>query len=491
MKRIFITTIMLCICGLGFAQNIAVESFSINENDQEARVISPRKDQNNRVSAIIKLETPLPLQNFTFESGSIGIVATRQEKGEIWIYMPVGAQRLTIKHGQLGVVRDYSFGEPLREATVYIMKLKSGNVKTIVEDDVNLQYFVVNCSIDGATIKIDEGDPESFSTGKFQKLLSYGKHKYIIEAPLYHPLVGNIEITTSKSELTPEMKPMFGTLTLNTQPEQGADIFIDGEKRGQTPLTINRMKSGEYSIQVVKNLFLPATEKTTVTDGRNHNLNITLKPNFAVITLNGLGDIYVNDEQKGNGKWTGKLTPGTYKVEVMKTSHRPSVTSIIVKAGEDKTIDLQTPTPVYGSLDIKSNIDAVVFIDGEKQQETTPAIIKKVLIGKHEIKLQANGYEPYTQTIEVVEGKLFAMNSTLQKKGNSIFNIPAATMKDDYDMVFVSGGTFTMGCTSEQGSDCFDNEKPAHRVKLSSFYIGKYEVTQKQWKDIMGTNPSY
>ncbi|MDR3219223.1 MAG: formylglycine-generating enzyme family protein [Dysgonamonadaceae bacterium] len=58
------------------------------------------------------------------------------------------------------------------------------------------------------------------------------------------------------------------------------------------------------------------------------------------------------------------------------------------------------------------------------------------------------------------------------------------------DMVYVAGGTFTMGCTAEQGSDCYDWEKPAHRVTVSDFYIGKYEVTQAQWKAVMGNNPS-
>ena len=57
-------------------------------------------------------------------------------------------------------------------------------------------------------------------------------------------------------------------------------------------------------------------------------------------------------------------------------------------------------------------------------------------------------------------------------------------------MVAVQGGTFTMGCTSEQGSDCFDDEKPAHQVTVGDFYIGKYEVTQAQWKAVMGSNPS-
>ncbi|MCI7781066.1 MAG: formylglycine-generating enzyme family protein [Bacteroidales bacterium] len=58
------------------------------------------------------------------------------------------------------------------------------------------------------------------------------------------------------------------------------------------------------------------------------------------------------------------------------------------------------------------------------------------------------------------------------------------------NMVYVSGGTFTMGATSEQGSDAEDDEKTTHRVTLSSFYIGKYEVTQGLWKAVMDTNPS-
>lgn len=58
------------------------------------------------------------------------------------------------------------------------------------------------------------------------------------------------------------------------------------------------------------------------------------------------------------------------------------------------------------------------------------------------------------------------------------------------NMVYVSGGTFTMGATSEQGINAYDEEKPAHRVTLASYYIGKYEVTQAEWKAVMDSNPS-
>jgi formylglycine-generating enzyme len=59
------------------------------------------------------------------------------------------------------------------------------------------------------------------------------------------------------------------------------------------------------------------------------------------------------------------------------------------------------------------------------------------------------------------------------------------------EMIAVKGGTFTMGCTSEQGSDCCDSDEiPAHQVTVSDYYIGKYEVTQRQWRAVMGNNPS-
>ncbi len=60
-----------------------------------------------------------------------------------------------------------------------------------------------------------------------------------------------------------------------------------------------------------------------------------------------------------------------------------------------------------------------------------------------------------------------------------------------FTMVEVRGGTFTMGATAEQGSDALDDEKPAHKVTLPSYYIGQTEVTQALWQAVMGNNPSY
>ncbi len=60
----------------------------------------------------------------------------------------------------------------------------------------------------------------------------------------------------------------------------------------------------------------------------------------------------------------------------------------------------------------------------------------------------------------------------------------------EFEMVYVEGGTFRMGATAEQGEDAADREKPVHSVTLSDFHIGRYEVTQGLWEEVMGGNSS-
>lgn len=58
---------------------------------------------------------------------------------------------------------------------------------------------------------------------------------------------------------------------------------------------------------------------------------------------------------------------------------------------------------------------------------------------------------------------------------------------ESFEMVYVKGGCFDMGDKFGMGSQ---DEKPVHRVCLGDFYLGKYEITQKEWKQVMGSIPS-
>ncbi len=58
-----------------------------------------------------------------------------------------------------------------------------------------------------------------------------------------------------------------------------------------------------------------------------------------------------------------------------------------------------------------------------------------------------------------------------------------------FTMVNVEGGTFIMGA-SDDDSEAYELERPAHEVTLSSYAIGQTEVTQALWQAVMGSNPS-
>ena len=76
-----------------------------------------------------------------------------------------------------------------------------------------------------------------------------------------------------------------------------------------------------------------------------------------------------------------------------------------------------------------------------------------------------------------------AQNSQRNHEDSFVENALGLNMK----MVYIEGGTFTMGATSEQDVSEDSDEKPTHSVTVSSFYMGQTEVTQAQWKAVMGT----
>jgi formylglycine-generating enzyme required for sulfatase activity len=66
-----------------------------------------------------------------------------------------------------------------------------------------------------------------------------------------------------------------------------------------------------------------------------------------------------------------------------------------------------------------------------------------------------------------------------------IFKEPVTGM----EFVYIPKDCFKMGCNSLE-EKCRKEEMPYHNVCLDGFWMGKYEVTQKQWRYLMGENPS-
>ena len=170
--------------------------------------------------------------------------------------------------------------------------------------------------------------------------------------------------------------------------------------------------------------------------------------------------------------------------------------------------------PATGSLSVNSNPSgATVLIDG-KERGTTPVEVSNLTLGKHQLKVQMQGYEDLTQTVTVKEGQtselILALSAkpeepvpskVVQQTQSAVSNAASSTASSSssassqtitvngisFKMVKVEGGTFQMGSND---SDANSDEKPVHSVTLSDYYIGETEVTQALWTAVMGNNPS-
>ncbi len=92
------------------------------------------------------------------------------------------------------------------------------------------------------------------------------------------------------------------------------------------------------------------------------------------------------------------------------------------------------------------------------------------------------GMSKITKLISRIEGMAGSGTST----SNRTFTARGIT----FTMVFVKGGTFTMGATSEQGDEGYTSETPTHNETVKDFWVGETEVTQALWQAVMGDNPS-
>ena len=143
----------------------------------------------------------------------------------------------------------------------------------------------------------------------------------------------------------------------------------------------------------------------------------------------------------------------------------------------DEVMQIATKKPQVKQL-VQAQLEAAI----EQQQTKTPPVEDT----KNDSQSSSN------QSLPAPSSQPDSTTTTTQKpvEDNPV-NLPNSqktTSSPDIEMVLVKGGTFTMGCTIEQ-QNCEDDEKPAHQVTVNDFYIGKYEVTQKQWRSVMGSDP--
>ena len=367
----------------------------------------------------------------TFPRPGIEIIHKKYKDGEMWLYVSSGCQgTIVIKY-----MGEYEFKLPSKLDAKGVYELVLG---------METATLVIRTIPSEAEIYIDN---QKVGTGYASKAVSIGaEHHYKVQCADYWPKEGQVYFDKrDEKSLNIELEPNFGYITIKSEPA-GAEVYIDNVKVGVTPYMMKKIKLGSRVVELRKTGFETYADMVTV---KSNEVN----------------------KQLENVKLTAVRVP-------------------------------------MGILELASNPSGAVITIKGRQYGQTPKTLTDFEVGTYTVYFSKEGYENLTQTVEIKDGKKETLAVTMTKTsvpqqpvptmptnptaqtsstGNRTFTVNGVT----FEMVYVKGGTFTMGCTSEQGGDCWDDEKPTHSVTLSDYYIGKLEVTQELWRAVMGDEPTY
>jgi formylglycine-generating enzyme required for sulfatase activity len=336
-------------------------------------------------------------------------------------------------------------------------------------------------SLSGAKIYIDK--ELAGQAPLTSKPLASGSHTVMAVKPLYQSKEQTVIVQEGQTlSVVPTMTANYATVTLTAANQ--AEIWVNGERKGVGRWT-GDLAFGEYemetrlanhrSVSTTKHISAAQSKQTITLDAPTPiygSINVSTTPDMA--------EVYIDDKLVGQTPlFLQEYLVGEHKVRVSKANYGAYQTSVVVK--ENQMSEVGGALSNLANVTLTTNAPAAqLFVDG--QSKGTLNNVSQLSYGRHDILLKADGYNDYTNSIEVTQSQRTFNFAMVAKQ---TFTVKGVT----FTMIPVKGGTFSMGATAEQ-SNPENDEKPVHQVTLSNYYIGETEVTQALWTAVMGENPS-
>ncbi len=351
-------------------------------------------------------------------------------------------------------------------------------------------------SAEGATIYIDNR-PIGVAPIKSQNLSS-GQHRIKLVKSKYATFEQTVTVEDEKTvQLNPTLQAQFARVLFRADDPQ-TEIYINNQRRGEGSVS-DEFGYGSYLIECRKPSHRTTSRNIEIT-AAHHNQTITLEApvpiygRLSVETNAPNATIFVDGEDMGKApKLLSSVLIGKRTIVLRQQGYADGSSTVTVEEGKTANVSISLQNSFSVTLSC-SNRNAQIYL--RKKGETS---YQNIGTGSYSGRLALGDYEVKTSAADCNDALTsFAVVSNTDNNITLSAPVPKVEEKKQvsvngisFNMIRVEGDTFTMGCTSERGSDCYNDEKPSHQVTLSSYYIGETEVTQELWQAVMGRNPSY
>ena len=396
MKNIFLPMVLAIFISKSFAQHMRVQSFKELPTDMQARLHG--KSFEGAPCALIKLVSTY--KGFAFDVGGAVLVDVEEKVGETWLWVNEDLRKLTIRHNDLGVIREHRVR--VKPLTVYEMRLATDKITTIVEEALPA-FVLIKSKPEGASVYID--DKPTGMTTPCQKSLPMGAHTLTLKKEMYESLTETFIIKQGQTKkITKTLVPNFGTLLINTEPS-GAEVYIDGKPtETKTPFKKILFK-GKHTIELKRALHESIHLEMVVKQGETKTIFKKLLATYGTLQLTTTegAEVLIDRTSIGKGSITKVLAPGSYFVEIKKQGHYPIKKNVTIRKRENTRV--QAPLKAQtGILQLSTEpFEAEVYIAGKYIGQTP--LIKRLPVGQYPIKITKANYNDLTSTYTIQHNK--------------------------------------------------------------------------------------
>ncbi|HOD86015.1 MAG TPA: PEGA domain-containing protein [Methanoculleus sp.] len=295
-------------------------------------------------------------------------------------------------------------------------------------------WYRVHCNIDGADVYFD-GRYQGTTYGGSLDLPVYttgSPYSTIrVEKSGYHTYTGSLPSSPAAGEtvdvyVTLQPVETAGSIHVTSSPSSAA-IYLNGQYKGVTPLTIPDLSPGTYSLEAEHQGYQSDSSTVTVRSGQQSSIQFTLTP------IEQYGSIKVTSSPSGayvymDGKYRGQtpltltsVSAGKHTIELDLAGYYDWTSTLSVSPGVTSSISAHLspiPSETTGAIDVVSYpAGADVFLD-EKYQGRTPSAgvytISNVQVGGHTVRVALSGYQDYTTSVIVSAATTSHVTATLQ-----------------------------------------------------------------------------
>jgi formylglycine-generating enzyme required for sulfatase activity len=287
------------------------------------------------------------------------------------------------------------------------------------------------------------------------------------------PPVASLPPTPSPRPPTPALT---GDLDLTSDPS-GATVKLDGREVGKTPLTLERLPAGEYTLELDKDGIYVTRKQITIAANTLDKLSLKLdrlKGKLTVFSEPREAKVFLDGREVGSAPLSLDADAGPHTLRLTKEGYKIHEESLTLPANKETRTRI-TLRSTRGTLEVQTRpTGATVEIAGAHHGQTPLTLSAEE--GSYTIRLSLARHRAETRRVEIAAERLTRLQVDLVQ-GPGPGDIERRG-KDNAEMVFIPAGTFTMGDTHGDG---YVDEKPTHQVTVNDFRLDRTEVTNAQF----------